>query len=121
MPAPASDDSSFVPLVDTLKPSASKIIRNFRYIYNHRQKVHTSKPAPADPSPGDGPPLQTSTSPSDLNISITPRKGNRSYTNHHISKFNSYDHLNATFRQFALSVFSEYIPSSCEETLLIYA
>jgi len=39
LPAPASTDSSPMPLVDTSKPPTSKPVRNFRYVYIHRQKV----------------------------------------------------------------------------------
>ena len=120
LPAPAFIDSSFVPLVDTSELSASKSVRDFKYVYTHHQKVSTSEPVPTDPSPVDGP-HQPSTSPSDLDIPIALRKGNRSCTGHPISKFVSYDHLNFTFRQFALSVSSEYIPKACEETLLVLA
>jgi len=55
LPAPASADSSLVPLVDNSKPPASKPTQNFRYIYTHCQKVPASEPAPADLSPVDGP------------------------------------------------------------------
>jgi len=64
---------------------------------------------------------QPSSSLSDLDIPIAFRKGNRSCTNHPISKFIFYDHLNLTFHQFALSVSSDYIPRSCEEALLVHA
>jgi len=55
LPAPAFIDSSFVPLVDTSELSASKSVRDFKYVYTHHQKVSTSEPVPADPSPVDGP------------------------------------------------------------------
>jgi len=71
------------------------------------------------PLPIDGP--QPITSPSDLDIPIALCKGNRSCTDHLISKFVSYDYLNPTFRQFALSASSEYISRSCEEALLVPA
>jgi len=64
--------------------------------------------APADSSPVDSHSPQPSAPPSDLDILIAFCKGNRSCTNYLISKFISYDHLNLTFRQFALSVSSEY-------------
>jgi len=55
LPAPVSTNSSLVPLVDTLEPPASIPVRDFRYVYTHRQKVLASEPAPAYPIPVDGP------------------------------------------------------------------
>jgi len=75
LPAPASDDSSPMPLVDTSKPPASKPVRDFRYVYTHRQKVPASELALVDPSPTDGPP-QPSASTFDLDSPIALRKGN---------------------------------------------
>jgi len=121
LPAPAPADSSPVPLVDTSESAASKLVQNFRYVYTHLQKVLTSEPAPIDPSPVDSPSPQPSTSLSDIDIPIILRKGNRSCTNHPISKSVSYDHLNSTFHQFTLSVSSENIPRSYEEALLVLA
>jgi len=121
LPAPASDDSSLVPLVATSEPPASKLVRDFRYVYTHCQKVPVSEPVSVDPSPVDGPPPQPSASPSDLDISIALRKGNWSCANHIISKFIFYDHLNSTFLLFALFVSSEYMIRFCEETLFVPA
>ena len=118
---PASTDSSPVLLVNTSEPPTSKPVQNFRYVYTHRQKVYPSELAPTAPSPVDGPPLQPSTSPSDLDIIIALRKGKRSCINHPISMFISYDHLNHNFYRFALSVSSESILGSCEEVLLVPA
>ena len=42
-------------------------------------------------------------------------------TDHHISNFISYDHLNPTFRLFTLSLSSESIPRSYTEALLVPA
>jgi len=97
---------------------ASKLVWDFRYVYTHRPKVPASQPVPTNSSPVDGPP-QPSTFPSDLDISIALRKGKQSYTDHPISNFVSYDHLNLTFRQFALSFGS--IPRSYTEALLVPA
>ena len=96
-PAPAFVDSSPVPHVNTSESLASKLVRDFRYVYTHRQKVPASEPAPANPSPVDGRPPQPSASPFDLNIAIAFRKGKWSCTNYPISKFVSYDHLNPIF------------------------
>ena len=82
--APASADSSPVPLVDTSEPSASKSVRDFTYVYTNRQKVHAAEPALADPSLVDDPP-QPSASPSELDIIIALHKGKWSCTNHLIS------------------------------------
>jgi len=119
--APAPADSSPVPLVDTSEPPVSNSVWDFRYVHTRHQKVPISEPVPVDPSLEDGSSSQPSAFSSDLDIPIALRKGNRSCTGHPISKFVSYDHLNFTFRQFALSVSSEYIPKACEETLLVLA
>jgi len=85
--------------VETQDPPATKPVRDFRYVYTHRLKVPASEPIPASPSPVDGPP-QPSASPSDLDILIDLQKGS---IDHFISNFVSYDHLNPTFHQFALT------------------
>jgi len=118
LPAPAPADSLPVSLVDTSEPHASKSVWDFRYVYTHRQKVLASEPASVNPLPEGGPPPQPLASLSDLDIPNALYKRNRSCTNHPISKFVSYD-LYPSFRQFALSVFSEYIFKSCEEALLV--
>jgi len=64
--APASADSSPVQLVDTSKPPALKSVRDFRYVYTHRQKVPVSELAPADPCHVEC--RQTSSA---INISLT--------------------------------------------------
>jgi len=97
LPAPAFDDSLPGPLVDISKLHASKPVRDFRYVYTYHQKVPAAESAPVDSFPVDGPPSQPSARPSHLDILITLRKGNRSCTNHPISKFASYDHLNPSF------------------------
>ena len=74
--APSFTNSSLVPLVDTLDPPALKPIRDFRYIYTHRQKISASEPAPAEPSPVDGPPPQSSASSSDLDTPLPFAKVN---------------------------------------------
>ena len=74
--APAPADSSLVPLKDTLEPPASKSIRDFKYVYTHRQKVSASEPTPADLSLEDDHSLQLSASLSDLDIPIALRKDN---------------------------------------------
>ena len=110
---PASADFSLVLLVGNSEPPA--LVRYFKYVYTHRQKIPTSEPAPADYFSVDGSPPQPSASLSSLDIPIALRKDNRSCTNHPISKFIFYDHL--------LSVcfirVSEYIPRSYEEALLV--
>ena len=90
---------------ETTNPPASKPVQDFRYVYTHRPKVPTSESILTNLSPVDGLPPPPSASPSDLNTPIAIRKGKRSYTDHPISNFVSYDHLNPTFHQFALSVF----------------
>jgi len=50
LPIPASTVSLQVSSVETPYPPASKLIQDFRYVYTHRSKVPTSKPAPANPS-----------------------------------------------------------------------
>ena len=106
-----------VPPVETQDHPTTKSVRDFRYVYTHRPKVPASEPVPAIPSPVDGPP--PSISPSDLDIPITLRKGKQSCTDHLISNFVSYDHLNPTFRQFALSLSSESIHGSYIEAVLL--
>ena len=110
-----------VPPVETQNPFATKPVRDFRYVYTHRLKVPTSEPVPAIPSPVDGPPPLPSAPPSDLDILIAFRKDKRSCIDHPISNFISYDHLNPTFRQFALSFYSESIRRSYTEALLVPA
>ena len=93
LPTLVDTDSLPMPPAETTDPPTSKPVQNFRYIYTHRPKVPASEPVPTNPSPVDGPP-PPSASPSDLDIPITLRKGKRSCTDHLISNFVSYDHLN---------------------------
>jgi len=118
LPIPASIVSSPVLPVETQDPPATKPIRDFRYVYTHRPKVPAFELVPVIPSPVEGPP-PPSASPSDLDILIAPRKGKRSCTDHPILNFVSYDHLNPTFRQFALSLSSEPILRSYIKALLL--
>jgi len=108
LPAPASIDSSIVPLADTSEPPASTPIRDIRYVYTHRQKISTCEPIPTNPFSVDSP-LQPSTSPFDLDVLIALRKGKRSYTHHPLLNFVSNDHLHPAFRQFTLSLSSKSI------------
>jgi len=105
LPTPASTISWSVSPAETADLPASKPVRDFRYVYTHHSKVPVSEPILANPSLVDGPPPLQSASPSDLDIPSALRKGKRSYTDHLILNFVSYDHLNPTFRQFALFVF----------------
>ena len=75
LPTPASTVSSPVPPVETQDPPATKPIKDFRYVYTHRPKIHASKSVSSIPSPVDGPPPPSSASPSDLDIPVTLRKG----------------------------------------------
>jgi len=118
---PASIVSLPVPSKETKDPHALKSIRDFRYVYTHRPKVPTSELILAIPSPVDGSTTQPSASPSDLDVPIAFRKGKRSCTDYPISNFISYDNLNPTFRQFALSLSSESILRSYREALLVPA
>jgi len=120
---PTPSFTVFLPVspVETSSAPASKPVRDFQYVYTHRPKVPTSEPVSASPSPVDGSSPQQSTSLSDLNIPIALRKGKRSCTDHLISNFVSYDHVNPIFRQFALSLSSESIPRFYTETLLVLA
>ena len=102
---PVDADSLSVPPVETTDPPTSKPVQDFRYVYTHRPKVPASEPVPANPSLVDDPPPAPSSFSFDLDIPIALRRGKRSCTDHSISNFISYDHLNPTFRQFALFVF----------------
>ena len=108
-----------VPPVETQDPPATKPVRDFRYAYTHRPKVPASEPVHVIPSPVVGPSPPPSVSLSNLDILIVLRKSKRSYTDHPISNFVSHDHLNPTFRQFGLLLFSEFIPRSYTEALLV--
>jgi len=81
---------------------------DFRYVYTRRQKVPASEPVLVDSSsPVEGPSPQPSAPPYDLNIPIALYKG-KSCIDHLIFYFVSYDHLNPSFRQFAMFVFYIY-------------
>jgi len=71
--APADADFLPVPPAETTNPTASKPVRNFRYVYTHRPKVPASEPVPPNPSPVDGSP-PPSASLSDLDIPNYPSK-----------------------------------------------
>jgi len=121
LPTSASIVSSPVPPVETSDPPASNPVRDFRYVYTHHPKISASESVLVNPSPIDCPlPLSLASS-SYLDILIALRKGKRSCTDHHISNFVSYDHLNPIFRQFTLSLSSESIPRSYIEALLVPA
>jgi len=122
-PAVVHDVSSKVSLKDTTAPPAPNPPRekDFRYVYTHQQKIPASEPIPTAFSPVEGPPPQPSISSSDFNVPITLCIGKRSYTDHSISHFVSYDHLTPSFRQFALSLSSVSLPRLYEEALLIPA
>ena len=70
-------------------------------VYRRRQRPPQARPS-----------YETSTdSPTlDLNVPFTIRKDKRSTTTHPISYFVSYDHLSPSFRSFALSISTEFIP-----------
>ena len=97
LPTPVPTVSSPVPPVespDHPAPSQFEISDMSTLI---RQKVLASYTVSAIPSPVDG---QTSpaASPSDLDNPIALRKGKWSCTDHPISNFVSYDHINPIFR-----------------------
>ena len=94
--APADADFLPVPPAETTNPTASKPVRNFRYVYTHRPKVPSSKPVLVNPSPVDCPSSPPSASPFDLDTLIVLQKGKWPCTDHIISNFVSYD-LNPTF------------------------
>ena len=96
LPTPASIVASPVPPAETTDSPASKRVRDFRYVYTHCPKVPASELISTNPSPVDGltPPLG---SPSDLDIPIALREGKRSCTDHPISNFVSYYHINPIF------------------------
>jgi len=119
--APASTVSSSVPPVETQDSPAPKSVQGFKYFYTHRPKVPASEPVLGIFSLVDGHPPPPSASSLWSSYSITLRKGKRSGTDHSISNFVSYDHLNPTYCQFALSFSSESIPRSYTEVLLVPA
>ena len=64
---------------------------------------------------------QPSAPPSNLDVLIALRKGKRSCIHYFIFHFVSYDRLNLSFHQFALSLSSISIPMSYEEVILVFA
>jgi len=110
LPTPASIVSLPVLPTETKDPTASKPVRDFRYVYTYGPKVPASEPILAIPSLVDGPTTLPSASSSDLDVPIALRKGKRSCTDHPISNFVFYDNLNPTFRQFALSCLLSLYP-----------
>jgi len=66
-----------------------------------------------------GPPPQPSIPPCDLDIPIALHKGKQSCTDHLISHFVSYDHLNLSFCQFVMSLSFISIPKSYEKVILV--
>jgi len=125
LPAPATvhDVSSPVSLKDTTRPPTPKPSRekHFRHVHTHRQKVPASEPVSAASSPVEGPPPQPSAPFYDLDVPIALRKGKRSYTDHLISHFVSYDRLTLSFYHFALSLSYVSLPRSYEEAILVPA
>jgi len=116
----ASTVSLPVPSVEIQDPPAPKPVWDFRYVYTHCPKVPVSELVSVIPSPVNDPP-PSSASPSNLDILIALRKDKQSCTDYLISIFVSYDYLNPTFRQFALSFSSKSIPRSYTENLLVSA
>jgi hypothetical protein len=51
----------------------------------------------------------------DLDLPIAIRKGKRTYTDHPISNFVSFDHLSPSFKAFSLLVSSILVPKSYKE------
>ena len=90
-------------------------------MYTHQQKIPTSELIPIASSPMEGPTPQLSAPSSDLDVSITLRKGKRFFTDHPISHFVSYVHLTPSLRRFALSLSFVSIPRSYEEAILVPA
>jgi len=80
---------------DTTEPPALKPLWDFKYVH--------------DTSSVKEPHPQSSAPPSDLDVPIALCKGKRSCIVHLIFHFASYDRLNPSFRQFALSLCSIYI------------
>jgi len=121
VPLLISASTVFLPIspAETKDLPASKPVQDFRYVYTHRLKVLASEPIPAILSPVNGPTPPTSASLFDLDVPIALQKGKQSCTDHPIFNFVSYDNLNPTFRQFALSLSSESIPRSYTEALLV--
>jgi hypothetical protein len=70
---------------------------------------------PSSASTSADPPLPQS--PSDLDLPIALRKSKRTYTDHPISNFVSFDHLSSSFKAFSLSVSSIVVPKSYREAL----
>jgi len=99
----------------------SELVWDFRYVYTYRPKVPAFEPILAIPSPVDGLTPTPSASPSDLDVPIALQKSKRSCTDHLISNFASYDNLNPTFCQFALSLYSKSIVRFYTEALLVPA
>ena len=80
---------------ETTTPLAPQSLKNFWYVYTHRQKNPASEPVPVDSSsPIEGPHSQLSAPPSDLDVPIALRKGKSSFTDHLISHFVFFDRLN---------------------------
>jgi len=98
LPTPVPTVSSPVPPVespDHPAPSQFEISDMSTLI---RQKVLASDTVSAIPSPVDGQTSPPAASPSDLDNPIALRKGKWSCTDHPISNFVSYDHINPIFR-----------------------
>ena len=74
-PAHVLDISSLVSPKDTTAPPAPQPLKDFRYVYTHRQKVSAFEPILVDSSsPVDSPAPQPSAPPSDLDVPIALRK-----------------------------------------------
>ena len=75
--APVLDVSSLVSPEDTTTSPVPQLLRDFRYVYTHRQKVPASESVPTDfSSPVEGPPPQLPAPSFDLDVPLALRKGN---------------------------------------------
>ncbi|XP_020266951.1 uncharacterized protein LOC109842493 [Asparagus officinalis] len=113
----SSSAPTTIPLPAPVAPAPKPLLT-----YSRRPKVHTPESAPEESSSPAASLSHVETSiPSDLDIPIALRKGKRSCLKYLISLFVSYDHLNSSFRQFALSLSTISIPRSHEEAMLVSA
>ena len=112
-PAPTHvhDVSSLGSPTDTTELHAPKPLQDSRYAYTHRPKILASESVPANSSPVESH-SQPSAPPSDLDVLIALCKGKRVCNDHPVFYFIFRDHLNLSFRQFALSLSSVSIPKS---------
>ncbi|XP_020258205.1 uncharacterized protein LOC109834580 [Asparagus officinalis] len=116
VPLPSSAPTT-IPLPAPVAPAPKPLLT-----YSCRPKVHAPESATAEASSPAVDPSHVETSiPSDLDIPIALRKGKRSCPKYPISLFVSYDRLNPSFRQFALSLSTVSIPRSYEKAMLVPA